>query len=73
MLYMTLDSITTLISSIGFPIAMCIMMFYYLQEESSNHKNEVESLKEAFNSNTQILTELKQMINDFMHNEKDGE
>lgn len=70
---MTLDSITTLISSIGFPIAMCIMMFYYLQEESSNHKNEVESLKEAFNSNTQILTELKQMINDFMHNEKDGE
>lgn len=57
-----MDSITALITSVGFPIVMCLIMFKYMQEESQNHKSEVDSLKESLKENTVVLADLKSMI-----------
>lgn len=61
---MDYQALTTFISSIGFPIAGCIAMFYYLKEESKTHKGEVDSLRDALENNTKVVAELKQMLVD---------
>lgn len=47
-----MNDIVTAISSVGFPIVMCILIFWYMEKESESHKEEVNSLKD-------VLTELK--------------
>lgn len=61
---MDVTSFTQMISTVGFPIACCIAIFWYMNKESENHKVEVNGLKDALNANTVVLTELKQMIAD---------
>lgn len=57
-----MDNVTQLIASLGFPIVMCLLMFKYMQEESDNHKKEVEALKDSLKENTVVLADLKSMI-----------
>lgn len=52
------------ISTVGFPIVACIGMGWLLYKEQAYHKAETDSLKEAINGNTLIMTELKQLIID---------
>lgn len=47
-----MQDVVTAISTVGFPIVMCILIFYYMEKESESHKQEVDGLKE-------VLTELK--------------
>lgn len=47
-----MNEIVTAVSSVGFPIVMCIIIFYYMEKESESHKEEVNGLKE-------VLTDLK--------------
>ena len=58
------ESIITAISTVGFPIVATLLMGYLLLQEQKNHKVETDSLKEAINSNTLIMTELKQLLQD---------
>lgn len=55
--------IMQLIGSLGFPIAACCAMFYYLQKEQASHKEEMQLMTEALNRNTDVLIELKTIIN----------
>ena len=67
-----MDGITQLITSLGFPIVMCLVMFKYMQEESENHKKEVDSLKDSLKENTVVLADLKSMIQtlvDYLRND----
>lgn len=57
------------ISTIGFPIVACIMLFVYLQNESKNHKDEVNDLKNVISENNAILASLKQLIEDKLGDE----
>ena len=52
------------ITTIGFPIAMCLLIFYRMKEESEAHQNEVKTLREVISENTMILAQLKQLIED---------
>lgn len=51
------------IGSLGFPIAACCALFYYLNKEQESHKAEMTSVTEALNRNTDALLELKTIIN----------
>lgn len=67
-----MDSVTQLVASLGFPIVMCLLMFKYMQEESENHKKEVDALKDSLKENTVVLSDLKSMIQtlvDFLRND----
>ena len=55
---MDVSSIVQVIGSLGFPIAACIAVFWYLMKESENHKAEVTKLSEALQNNTLALTKL---------------
>ena len=55
---MDVSSIVQIIGSLGFPIAACIAVFWYLMKESENHKAEVNKLSEALQNNTLALTKL---------------
>lgn len=61
---MDTNMITDVISTLGFPIAMCIMMLYFLHQEQKNHKEEMNDLKDVISKNNEILASLKQLIDD---------
>lgn len=57
-----MENITSIISSVGFPIAMCLLLFWYMQKESENHKAETSSLKDAINKLELAITTLVNKI-----------
>lgn len=60
---MDADAILTAISAVGFPIVAYGAMFWYMVNMSKEHKEEINALKDALNSNTLALTELKNVVN----------
>lgn len=55
---MDTGAITQIISSLGFPIACCIAMFWQNNKLSETHKEEVSKLNEAINNNTIALNHI---------------
>lgn len=55
---MDINAVTTAISTLGFPIVMCGVMFWYMLKEKDAHQEEMNSVTEALNNNTIILQKL---------------
>ena len=55
---MTINDVTTLISSVGFPITMCGAMFWYMIKENESHKAEASEMKSAINALEIAITKL---------------
>lgn len=58
------------ISTIGFPIVMCGIMFWFLNKEQENHKAEMLALKDVIARNNEVLASLKQLIEDKLGDDK---
>jgi len=56
------NAITTLISTLGFPIACCIALFWYMTKQTERHKDETHELKQAIDNNTIIITKLYERL-----------
>lgn len=59
---MEVNDITTLVSNLGFPIVVCIALFYYMNKQNERHNNETDKLSETVQANTKVLTELCTLI-----------
>lgn len=55
---MDFSTVSQLISSVGFPIAACVALFWQMNRESAQHKEEMDALKESLNQNTLAITKL---------------
>lgn len=55
---MDANAVTSFISSVGFPIACCIAMFWNMVKSEERHKAEIDKLSEAVNNNTIIMEKL---------------
>ena len=55
---MDTGAIVQLISSLGFPIACCVAMFWQNNKLNESHKEEVSKLNEAINNNTIALNHI---------------
>lgn len=55
---MDVSSITQIISTVGFPIVMCLVMMWYIKDTSDKHKEETSKFTEALNKNTLVLQKL---------------
>nr|DAQ26355.1 MAG TPA: YvrJ protein family protein [Caudoviricetes sp.] len=55
---MEINSILQAVSTVGFPIAMCLICSYYIVNLNKEHKEETEKLTEALNNNTLVLQKL---------------
>jgi hypothetical protein len=53
---MEVNEILNIISNVGFPIAVCVVLFYYM------NKQEIDKLSETLQGNTKVLTELCTLI-----------
>lgn len=58
------DLIIQAISTVGFPIAMCVIMFWFLNREQQTHKEEMNDLKDVIAKNNEVLASIKQLIED---------
>ena len=59
---MDIGAIQSLIANLGFPMACVIAMFWMMNKEREDHKEEMQKVTEALNNNTLALTELRDMI-----------
>lgn len=59
-----LTGITTVISTVGFPIAICLILLWYIYKLSEMHKTETKEFTEALNKNTLALQKLSDIISE---------
>lgn len=59
---MDVNAVTTIIGTLGFPIAACCFLFWYLDKERQSHKEEIDGLRNVLQENNRILEALKILI-----------
>ena len=52
---MDVETITTIISATGFPIAMCLILCYYIKDVMNKMDETLDGVKDALNNNTALL------------------
>lgn len=53
-----MQDIVNAISTVGFPIAMCLILSYEIKGMTESHKEETNALKDALNNNTIVLEKI---------------
>lgn len=59
---MDMNLILQAISTVGFPICACGALFWLVNKLEYEHKQEVNSLREIIERNTEALIELKDIV-----------
>lgn len=55
---MEYNIIVQLISSVGFPIVACCALFWQMNQQDIRHKEEIDSLRETIEKNTNAIEKL---------------
>lgn len=53
-----MGDIVSVISSVGFPITMTLLLLWYIYDSNNKHKEEIDRMSEALNNNTVAITKL---------------
>ena len=67
---MGVNDIVTIISTVGFPIAACVALFWQINEMRNSHKEEMDGVKEALNNNTLVVQKLADKLSDIVGREE---
>lgn len=59
---MSVTDWTSIITQIGFPIAVCLICFWYIKKIQEDHKAEMDKMSEAINNNTLVMQRLLDKI-----------
>ncbi len=62
----SLEQIVTLISNVGFPIAVSLVLMWQLKDVTTNHKEETKEFTEALNKNTLVLQSLSEKLDEVL-------
>lgn len=57
-----MNEVVTLISTVGFPAAMCVLLMWYVYKTQESHAKEIKDLKDALNKNTIAVTRLVERL-----------
>lgn len=55
---MDVSAIIQAISTVGFPIVMCLLFMYYIKYINDQHKDEIDKLSQSLNNNTLVMQKL---------------
>lgn len=55
---MDVSAIIQAISTVGFPIVMCLLFMYYIKYINDQHKDEIDKLSQSVNNNTLVMQKL---------------
>ena len=50
------------ISTVGFPICACGALFWLVNKQTEQHKEEINTLREVLDGNTKALIELRDLL-----------
>lgn len=53
-----MNEILQAITTVGFPIVMCLVLLWYIREQNTAHKDETNAFVKAINKNTLVLQQL---------------
>ena len=59
---MDINEITTIITTVGFPIVAAAALFWYINKKDERHEAETKALQKSLEDNTTVLAELKSLI-----------
>ena len=52
------SDLTSAISTVGFPIVMCLALFYYIWKCEEANRTQIEKLSDALDNNTSVIAKL---------------
>lgn len=58
----TLQTVATMVSGIGFPAVMAILLFEYMKEQTKAHESESKDMREAINELKVAITTLTERL-----------
>ena len=59
---MSITEIANLISTIGFPIVMCLLIFKRMDEQDNRYQEQIKVMTDSLNKNTEAINLLKENI-----------
>lgn len=59
---MDVSVITQIVSNLGVPVACLVAMFWLMNKEREDHRNESEKFIEAINNNTVVMTQIAERL-----------
>lgn len=63
-------TISSLITSVGFPIAMCVALFWYMIKQNELHAEETKNITNVINELKLAITELRDELRSFKDDNK---
>lgn len=63
---MDYTALSDIISNFGFPIAVAIAMFWYVNKQDERHREEMGEMRKTLEENTSVLSGLKDIISVFI-------
>lgn len=60
---MDINVVMQAITTVGFPIVMCLCLAWYYMKLNESHKNETDKFTTALNENTLVLQKLCDILN----------
>ena len=61
---MEVSELIQAISTVGFPIVMCLLFMYYIKYINDQHKDEIDKLSQSINNNTLVMQKLLDKLED---------
>lgn len=61
---MDFNTVTQFISTLGFPIAVCLICFWYINKREEQYKEGINKLSEAVHNNTLVMQKLVDRLGD---------
>ena len=55
---MEITEIINMISTVGFPIAMCLMLSWYVKTTNDSYRNDIKSLQQSIDNNTAVMNKI---------------
>ena len=52
---MDFSEIVTVISTVGFPIAMCLILCWYVMQTNKSYHEDIKSLQQSIDNNTAVM------------------
>lgn len=60
---MEFESVLQAITTVGFPIVMCLVLLWYINKMVDTHKEETKAFTDALNKNTSVLERVCDKLN----------
>lgn len=60
----TMQFLVQVVSTVGFPIFMCVLLWKQNEDQDRRHQQEIKELSQAVDNNTKVLELLSERIGD---------